>query len=56
LLEIINTRITRDESIYTTMKANKWLSSQQNKWVKEETGLYNEEEAISKKLNALTWH
>jgi uncharacterized protein YkwD len=56
LLEIINTRITRDESIYTTMKANKWLSSQQNKWVKEETGLYNEEEAISKKLNVLTWH
>lgn len=56
LLEIINTRITRDESIYTTMKANKWLSTQQNKWVKEETALYNEEESISKKLNALTWH
>ncbi len=56
LLEIISIRITRDQSIYETMKANKWLSSQQNAWVKEDTALYNEEEAISNRLNGLTWH
>jgi uncharacterized protein YkwD len=55
LLEIINTRITRDESIYSTMKAHKWLSSQQNVWIKEETGLYNEEKVIADKLNSLVW-
>jgi uncharacterized protein YkwD len=56
LLEILNTRLTRAESIYATMKANQWLSSQQNVWIKEDAGLFNESETITKKLNEFRWH
>lgn len=56
LIQIMNLRITRCESIYSTMKANKWLSTQQNQWIKEDTALYNEQNAISNRLNSLTWH
>lgn len=56
LLEILNTRLTRAESIYTTMKSNQWLSSQQNAWIKEDAGLFNESETITKKLNGFRWH
>lgn len=56
LLEILNTRLARAESIYATMKANQWLSSQQNAWIKEDTSLFNESETIIKKLNGFIWH
>jgi signal peptidase I len=49
--EIISTRISRIESIVSTMKANKWLSSEQNKWISEDLGLFNEQEALANKLN-----
>jgi signal peptidase I len=49
--DIIATRISRINSIYTTMSANKWLGSEQNQWIKEDTDLYNEQEALANKLN-----
>jgi len=50
--EIISTRISRMESFIATMKANKWLSSEQEGWMKEDQGLYNEQQALSSKLNS----
>jgi len=49
--EIISIRISRISSIYSTMSANRWLSSEQNQWIKEDKGLYNEQEALANKLN-----
>jgi len=49
--DIISIRITRIESIVSTMKANKWLSDEQNKWISEDQGLYNEQDALANKLN-----
>lgn len=50
--EIINIRISRINSIISTMEANKWLSSEQNKWIKEDQDLYNEQESLASKLNS----
>jgi len=49
--EIIGIRISRIESIVSTMRANKWLSTEQNQWIKEDQDLYNEEQSLAKKLN-----
>ena len=56
IIEIIQARINRIESIVSTMRADKWLSSQQNAWITQDVGLYNEQEVIAKKLNNLYWH
>lgn len=49
--EIINIRITRINSIISTMEANKWLSSEQNKWIKDDLSLYNEQQSLADRLN-----
>lgn len=49
--EIISTRISRIDVIVTTMKANQWLSSQQNSWINQDLSLYNEQESLATKLN-----
>lgn len=51
--EIISIRISRINSIISTMSANKWLSSEQNKWIKEDQSLYNEQQSLADKLNQL---
>ncbi|EKE06067.1 MAG: hypothetical protein ACD_19C00091G0006 [uncultured bacterium] len=50
--EIISTRISRIDSIINTMTANKWLSSEQEKWINEDLGLFNEQQSLSEKLNS----
>lgn len=49
--EIISIRIPRLESILITMRANKYYSSEQNRWIVEDQKLYNEQDAIASKLN-----
>ena len=50
--EIISIRITRTNSIISTMTENKWLSVEQNRWIKEDQDLYNEQESLANKLNS----
>lgn len=50
--DIISTRITRISSIISTMEANKWLSGEQNKWIKDDQGLFNEQQSLADKLNS----
>lgn len=52
IIQIITTRISRISSIYSTMEANKWLSDEQNRWIKEDDTLYMELEALASKLNS----
>lgn len=51
ITEIIIIRISRISSIISTMEANKWLSSEQNKWIEEDLALYNEQESLANKIN-----
>lgn len=51
ITQIISIRISRMNSIYTTMSANKWLSNEQTNWVKEDEALYKEQESLASKLN-----
>jgi signal peptidase I len=53
IIELINLRITRVNSIYVTMRDNKWLSSEQNQWIKDDNNLYSQEESLATKLNGI---
>ena len=55
LIEIMNIRIGRMEKIVSKMQSNQWLSAEENRWIDEDQGLYNEQEAIAKRLNDQTW-
>ena len=55
LIEIMNIRIGRMEKIVSKMQSNQWLSAEENRWIDEDQALYNEQEAIAKKLNDQTW-
>ena len=55
IIEIINLRIYRIEKIINRMQANQWLTSEENKWIKEDEKLYYEQEAIAKRLNSQVW-
>lgn len=50
--DIIDIRRSRIGSIYSTMSASKWLSSEQQQWIKEDVGLYNEQQSLANKLNS----
>jgi len=52
LLEIIDTRINRIQKIVTRIKANQWFTAEENRWTYEDENLYNEQDAISKRLNS----
>jgi len=51
----MNIRIGRMEKIVSKMQSNQWLSAEENRWIDEDQGLYNEQEAIAKRLNDQTW-
>jgi signal peptidase I len=51
ITQTISIRISRMNSIYTTMSANKWLSDEQNNWIKEDETLFKEQESLASKLN-----
>lgn len=55
LLQIMQTRITRIEIIVSKMKANQWLTAEENSWTYEDEGLYNEQIIIAKRLNNQVW-
>ena len=52
LLDIIHIRISRIQQIISRMENNQWLTAEENNWIKEEQGLFNEEESIAKELNS----
>lgn len=55
LLEIMNTRIYRIDKIVARIQADQWFSDEENRWTYEDEKLYNEQEAIAKRLNSQTW-
>lgn len=55
LLYILNLRISRIEAIVARMKANQWLTNEENKYTNEDQGLYNEQVDISNYLNSQKW-
>lgn len=55
LLEIMRLKISRIETIVSKMEANKWLTNEENRWIKEDESLYNEQTSIAKRLNAQVW-
>lgn len=52
LLQIIDIRISRMESIVSKMNANKWMSVEENKWMDEDKKLYDEQQQLASKLNS----
>jgi len=52
LIEIINIRISRIQTIVNKMRANQWLTSEENKYINEDASLYNEQEGIASRLNS----
>lgn len=52
ITQIISIRITRTSSIVETMESNRWLSNEQQIWIKEDLNLYNEQEKLATKLNS----
>jgi hypothetical protein len=55
LIEIMNIRISRMQKIVARIKANQWFTAEENRWTYEDKGLYDEQEAIAKRLNSQTW-
>lgn len=51
MVDIIKMRITRIESIINQMRANKWLTKEQQAWIDQEKALYEEQATLAKKLN-----
>jgi len=49
--EIIAIRISQFEKIINQMEANKWLTEEQNQWIKNDIQLSQEQNAIADKLN-----
>ncbi|KKQ38899.1 MAG: Signal peptidase I [Candidatus Roizmanbacteria bacterium GW2011_GWA2_37_7] len=49
--EIITIRISRFEQIEKQMEANKWLTKEQNQWIKDDEQLSQEQNQIADKLN-----
>jgi signal peptidase I len=55
LIQIIQLRIVRIDKIVSKMESNKWLTTEENNWTYEDEKLYNEQEAISIRLNNQVW-
>lgn len=55
MIEIINIRINRMQKIVARIKANQWFTAEENRWIYEDEKLYNEQEAIAKRLNSQVW-
>ena len=51
LNEILIIRISRFEQIVKQMERNEWLTEDQNRWMKEDTQLSQEQSTIANKLN-----
>lgn len=49
--EVISIRISRFENIISQMNANKWLTDEQNQWIKADENLSNEQNEIAERLN-----
>lgn len=55
IIEIIRTRIGRNQQIANKMRANKWLSSEEQRFVDQDEALYKEQEEIATLLNGIQW-
>ena len=55
LLQILHLRISRIQQIVNKMESNRWLTAEETKWISEEQGLFDEGEAIAKRLNSFSW-
>jgi len=55
IIEIIKLRISRIERIVNRMKANQWLTREENSFTEQDEALYNETVGIAKELNSIRW-
>lgn len=55
LIEIMNIRIYRMEKMVVRIRANQWFTAEENRWSYEDKKLYDEQEAISTRLNSQVW-
>lgn len=54
ITQIIIERISHLEAIVKRMEGNQWLTEQENKYIDQESALYNEQQAIAERLNNMS--
>lgn len=55
IIELIKTRISRIDRIVTRMRANQWLTSEEQGYINQDQTLYNEQESLATFLNNQKW-
>jgi len=55
IIQIINIRISRIEAIVSRMRANQWLTKEEQGYIDQDLSLYNEQQELAKFLNEQKW-